>query len=305
MRIWIATLAILSVAGFVRADELNDSYAELKAAEAKKDPDAVMKLSADVSKLARAEEALPKPTEASAVDAWKQRQEYGKQVDLFSEYALSTTAIASTDAGKTVALVDQLIHQNPKSQYLGSCARAYIEALGKERPKQKLEGAKAILAASPNNEDALYALAAGYQSSNATAEQAGAYAMRLVNSLKSKAKPEGVSEADWERSKNSMLGQGYYIAGATACVRSTWTDCDRDLRAALPFLGKEYAVLGPAYFYLGLSNYQLGKLTGDRSKIMEGQKYSEQSAAIAGPMQTQAARNVAAIKQELAAPVRR
>src|SRR5579863_6116514 len=162
MRIWVASLAILSVAGFVRADELNDKYAELKAAEAKKDPDAVMKLSADVSKLARAEEALPKPTDAAAVDAWKQRQEYGKQVDLFSEYALSTTAIAAGDAAKAVALVDQLIHQNPKSQYLGSCAHVYIDALAKVRPKQELEGAKAILAASPSSEDALFALARGY-----------------------------------------------------------------------------------------------------------------------------------------------
>src|SRR5580698_727865 len=122
MRIWVAALAIFSVAGFVRADELNDSYADLKAAEAKKDPDEVMKTAAQVSKLARAEEALPKPTDAAEAETWKQRQEYAKQVDLFSEYALSSTAIASADAAQTVTLVDQLLHQNPKSQYLGSCA---------------------------------------------------------------------------------------------------------------------------------------------------------------------------------------
>jgi hypothetical protein len=304
MRIWIAALAILSVAGFVRADELNDSYADLKAAEAKKDPDEVMKSAAEVSKRARAEEALPKPSDAAEAETWKQRQEYAKQVDLFSEYALSTTAVASTDAAKTVELVDQLLHQNPKSQYLGACADVYLNALAKERPKQKLDGAKSILAANPNNEDALFALAQGYMSTNATAEQAGTYATRLVNVLKSKAKPEGVAEADWEKKKTALIGQGYYIAGATACVRSVWTDCDKQLRAAIPYVGKEYSVLGPAYFYLGLSNYQLGKLTGDRSKIQEGEKFSEQSAAIAGPMQTQAARNVAVMKQELAAPRR-
>ncbi len=78
MRIWIAVLAILSVAGFVRADELNDSYADLKAAEARKDPDAVMKSAAEVSKRARAEEALPKPSDAAEAETWKQRQEYGE-----------------------------------------------------------------------------------------------------------------------------------------------------------------------------------------------------------------------------------
>jgi hypothetical protein len=62
-------------------------------------------------------------------------------------------------------------------------------------------------------------------------------------------------------------------------------------------------ISGTVYFYLGLANYQLGKLTGDRPRIQEGQKFSEQSAAIAGPMQTQAQRNAALIKQELGAPV--
>lgn len=302
MRMSIAAFLLLSVAGFVRADELNDSYAALKAAEGKKDPDEVLKAATEASKLARAEEALPKPSDATAAETWKQRQEYAKEVDLFSEYALSTAAIASTDSAKTVALVDQLLHQNPKSQYLNSCVETYLNALTKERPKQKLDGAKAILNAIPNNEDALFVLASGYQSSN-TAE-AGTYALRMVNVLKSKAKPEGVAEADWEKRKTYLLGEGYYIAGAAACVRSVWTDCDKDLRAAIPYVGKEYTVLGPIYFYLGLSNYQLGKLTGDRSKIQEGEKFSEQSAAIAGPMQSQAARNVAAMKQELAAPRR-
>jgi hypothetical protein len=303
MRIWIASLAFLSVAGLIRADELNDSYAQLKDAEAKKDPDAVKKLAAEVSKLARAEEALPKPSDADALEAWKQRQEYAKQVDTFAEYALSTTALASTDPVKTVELVNQMLEQNSKSQYLSSCAPAYLTALGKQGVKQQIEGATKIANALPNSEDALYILASGYLSSSP--DQAGRYATRLLTVMKSKAKPEGVSEADWDKRKTLMLGQGYYIAGATACTKSIWTDCDKDLRAALPYLGKEYTYLGPTYFYLGLSNYQLGKITGDRTKIQEGEKFSEQSAGIAGPMQQQAARNVAAMKQELAAPVRR
>src|SRR5215469_1391188 len=198
---------------------------------------------------------------------------------------------------KTVELVDTLLEINPKSMYLNECASFYIAALGKEGSKKQLEGAQKIVGAVPNNEDALYTLAAVGQ--NPT------YAGRLVNVLKTKAKPEGMADADWNRKKDMMLGQGYYVMGSQACGKSTWTDCDRNLRAALPYVGKEPSVAGPTYFFLGLANYNLSKLTNDRVKLQEAEKFSEQSAAIAGPMQQQAMRNVAAMKQELAAPVRR
>ena len=58
-------------------------------------------------------------------------------------------------------------------------------------------------------------------------------------------------------------------------------------------------MLGTTYFYLGLANYQLGKLTQDRTKVQAGLKYSQQAAAIPGPMQGQASTNVAAMSKEL------
>jgi hypothetical protein len=229
------------------------------------------------------------------VDQWKKRVEFAKEVQTFSEYALSTTALTAPPA-KTVDLVDALIAINPKSTYLNECAYSYLEALQKEG-KKPAEGAQKILAASPNNEDALYTLATNPM--NAT------YAAKLVSVMRSKAKPEGLAEADWDRKKALYLGQGYYVAGATACGKSTWTDCDKNLRAALPYVGKEPAVAGPTYFYLGLANYNLAKLTNDRAKLQEAERFSEQSAAIAGPMQQQAARNVQAMKQDLAGGARR
>ena len=77
-------------------------------------------------------------------------------------------------------------------------------------------------------------------------------------------------------------------------------DCDRDLRAALPLISGQET--GSAYFYLGLANYQLGKLTQDRTKIQQGIKYSEQAAGMPGPMQAQAGKNAQAMKGELAGP---
>jgi hypothetical protein len=297
MKFWIASLAMLALAGLAQANQLDDDYAALKEAQTAKDADTVRKLAPEASKLARAEAALPQPTDAAAVADWKQRTEFAKQVDVFAEYALASTAVALNDPAKTIDLVDALLAQSPKSQYLAMCASSYLSALGKQGGAAKqMAGAQKILNGSPNDEDALYALATGQMS--------GPYATRLVTVMKSKGKPEGVTQEDWDRKKNLLLGQGYYIAGAAACSKSTWTDCDRDLRAALPYVGKEPGTAGPVYFYLGLADYNIGKLTGDRTKIQEGERFSEQSAAIAGPMQQQALRNVNVMKQELAAPRR-
>lgn len=301
MRIRFALIGALALGGIMWAEDVDDSYSALKEAVEKKDVDQVLKLAPETAKLGAALAAKPQPNDSSAVDNWKARVEFGKEVGGYAEYALSAMAPAAEPA-KGVQLVDALIDINPKSQYLGNTVQVYLADLGKTGGAAKqLAGAEKVLKGQPANEDALYALASGYMSSRPA--QAQGYATRLTTTMRSKAKPEGVSAEDWERKKSLYLGQGYYIAGAAAAQSQSWKDCDTNLRAAIPFLGGNQGSAGAVYFYLGLANYQLGKLTGDRTKMQEGQKFSEQSAAIAGPMQAQAQRNAALIKQELGAPV--
>jgi tetratricopeptide (TPR) repeat protein len=302
MKILIASVAILSFTGLAWADELDDAYQALKEAQTNKKADDVKKWAVETSKLARAEAARQKPAEMSNAD-WKARTDYAKQVDTFAEYALSVTAMQSgLEAEKTVELMDALLDLNPKSQYLAQSSAAYLAAAAKLGPAKQIDAANKLLKANPNSEDALFTLAEGTM--NKSPDQAFAYANRLVAAVRNKAKPEGFTEADWERKKSLMLGHGYYIAGVTSCVKQGWADCDRNLRAAVPLVGKDPTMGGVTYFYLGLSNYQLGKMIGDRTKIQEGQKFSEQSAAMPGAMQQQASRNAAAMKQELGTPRR-
>jgi len=286
-------MALASV-GPVAAQELSDVYTSLQGAVNKKDVDAVAKLSGDASKMAKASINSPQPSDAAELDAWKKRVEYSNEVNKFASYALSATAMNAGDPAKTVALVDQLIAQDPKSEYLDTCAGAYLAALQKTGGKQSA-GATKILAGRPDNIDALYTLAA---TGNL------AYANRLVAAGR-KPKPEGVAEAEWEREKTMAVGRGLYFAGVANVGAKNWVDCDKDLKEALPYLAKEPALTGNAYFYLGLANYTLGKLVNDRAKMTQGEKYTEQSAAIAGPMQSRAAQNVTAMKTEMAGPAKR
>jgi len=253
------------------ADELEDQYAALKAAVEKKEAETVRKLSADVAKMARATLAAPQTGEEG-----KQKADFAKDVLTYTEYALAATATApGMDSGKVVELIDQLEAENSKSKYLDTSAiGAYVKAL---------DGlARNLSAKSP--------------------DRALAYANKL---LALKTKPEPVPEADWERIKAAAAGSGYYLAGLINGQKQVWVDCNRDLSAALPFIEKDQAELGVAYFQLGLCDYQLGRLTQDRSKIIAGQKYSEMSAAIPGPYRSQAATNAAAMKAELAGPTKR
>jgi hypothetical protein len=291
------------LAASASATELDDTYQKLKDAQAAKDPDAVKKWAVETAKQAKAEATGPKLDGFSEED-WPKRVDYAKGVGTLSEYALATTAAQPGLApAKVVELTEALLAVNPKSTYLGLASNAYLQALGKSGGVDKqIEGANKIVAGNPNEEYALMTLADNLISKN-RADQAYTHATKLISVMKSKAKPEGYSDEDWNRVKSTMLSRGYYDAGVAGCVRQIWKDCDTNLRAALPMISGQTAMTGPAYFYLGVANYQLSKITTDRTKLQEALKFEQQSAAIAGPMQGQASQYVAVMQNELKAPV--
>jgi tetratricopeptide (TPR) repeat protein len=274
----IAVIAMLALVGLVRADELEDSYTKLKSTVEKKDADAVKADAAATFKLAQALVNAPQPSDAAEVDNWKQRVEYGKEVVAYSEYALAYIA-AQAEGPKAIELVEALVAQNPKSKYIDSCTQAYLVALGKSGGAAKqMDGMTKIAAGRPDDEVALAALAEGLMSKSP--DRALGYANRLI------------------KIKGAGLATGYFVAGVVNGAKNAWIDCDRDLKAGLPMVHDNYK-LGIIYFYLGLANYSLGKQTMDRPRMQTGLKYSQQSAAIAGPMKDQAYHNVLAIQNEL------
>jgi hypothetical protein len=299
-----AVIGMLALSGMVwAAPELNESYTSLKDAVEKKDIPKVKTLAAQTSKEARELEKEAQPAEASGMEAWKGRQQFAKDADTYSEYALAISAIQATDPAVTIDLVDTLIAQDPKSEQIDGAAPYYLAALGKQGTPKMIAGANKIVAGRPDNEDALYAIASNSLSSNPGAALTAAN--KLVAAVGRNKKPEGTSDADWDKKKNAMLGAGYTFAGVVHGSQNRYADADRSLKAALPLIGGQPAMLSYAYYYLGLSNYQLGKLTADKSKMTAGIQYADKAAAMAGPMQTLAARDSATMKRDMATPVRR
>jgi tetratricopeptide (TPR) repeat protein len=281
-------------------DDLDVSYNNLKAAEGKKDPDPIKKWALQTSQIARKTISAAKPGNEDD----KNRADYARQVDTYCEYSLYATALQSTDVNKTLELVEALEQLNPRSQYLPKVYGNYLSALRQSGQVDKAGSTAEKLADNGlANEDVLL-IAADYnlQKKNQP-DKVILYSTKLLdllnsNALKSKAKPEGVSDADWEKKQQTLSGLAYWMAGITYSGQGKYAEADKSLRDALPNL-KDEQVRAIALFHLGLADYQLGKAGKNRAQIQDALKYSEQSAAIASPLQAQAQKNVRAIRGEL------
>jgi hypothetical protein len=278
-------------AGIIPAADLKESYTSLQDAFGKKDVAGIKTQAAETAKGAKEVMAEPQPSDAAQVEAWKGRQTFAKEATEYAEYSLAATAAENPAAA--VELTEALIAQNPKSKQLDTAAPYYLAALNKQGVAKANSGAQKILAGDPDQVDALAQLA------NTNPQ----YANKLVQVARTKPKPEGMSDADWERRKNQMIQSGTYSAAIAPCARNSWNECDKAMRAAEPVL-KGTQMAGTVYFYLGVANFQMGTLTADKSKEKIGLDFTKQAAGIAGPMQGQAANNVAAMAKTLATPGR-
>jgi hypothetical protein len=291
-------IAIFLLAGpVVVADELDDTYQNLQNAVAKKDAPQVKKLAVPLFELARKVVAAPEPTSAIEKEDWPNRVKYAQEAEGYAEYALYATAV-QTEPATLVDLMGTLETLSPKSKYLDQGYEAYLAALhqvGKDDTIPAL--AEKAIVNFPNNPDLLYVLANSAQEKKQV-DRAISFANRLVAAANSRQKPEAESAADWERQKSVWLGRGYWISGVLNGGKNLYALSNKSLRAALPYIKGEPALLAPALFYLGVDNYQLGKMTNNKKQVLEGATFSDQCAAIDGPYQHQAWLNAQNIKGE-------
>lgn len=277
------------------ADNVDVAYNNLKAAEAKNDPDSVAKWSAETSRLARKVEQSTQPTDDDA----KARIDYTKQMDTYSEYSIYATVLKTTDPAKVIELVESLEQRSPKSEYLSKSYGMYLNALRKNGQNDKA-GAAAEKEADrdPNNEDVLL-IAADYNMQRQNQDKALAYATKLSEVMQAKTKPAELSDVDWEKKKETLLGAGYWIQGVVYSGQKNYAQADKTLREALPLIKGDSQMLGVGLFHLGVANYELGKSTKKRALLRDALKFSQQSAAIKSPLQGQAQANVKAISRQV------
>lgn len=299
MRIPVLGLAVILFAGALTgaADDLTTSYNSLKEAVAAKDAALVKKLAQETHALARQVITAPDPEDAEQKEMLAKRKTFAAEVDSYVEYSLFATAVQSEPA--TLAdLMKDLETLNPKSKYLAGAYGCYFAALLKEREGARIvEIAGKAIVHFPNCPDLLMVLADHALTQKQTA-RAGSYAERTITAFTKQAKPETVSAADWDRMKSLALGRAYWIAGLAHGEKNEHFQCNKDFKAALPYFKDNPQMLAPALFYLGVSNYYLGRSAMNHAQILEGSRYSEQCSKIPGPYQRQAWTNAHLMKTE-------
>jgi len=299
MRILHLAVAFLLFAGSrsAAADDLENAYQNLKQAETQKDAAQVKRLAVEVYALASRVINSPAPESNDEKEAWSNRVTYAKGIALQTEYALYVTAIRSP-APMLVDLIVTLEQLNPKSRYLNAAYGPYMMALDQTGASSKILGiAEKALVHFPENEDLLLVVAdAAF--THKQVDRALSYSTRLVTVLNKQPKPEGVSTADWERKRKAALGRGYWISGVIHGERNAYANADKELRAALPLIAGNDAMRGAALFYLGVANYQLGRMTLDKARVLEAARFSEEAASIEGPYSQQAWHNALVSKTE-------
>ena len=306
MKLRILACAAVLIAGAYSAAaqeiilDVESGYSMLQEAVAKKDIEQVKKLAAATSAMARKIEEEPAPTAADEKEAYASRIKRASEIQLYTEYALFATATEAEPAA-AIDLLTTLEQQNPKSTYLeyGGYARYFALLRQTNQAAKIVPLAEKALASLPESTDLLATLAdaamAGKQG-----DRAIGYANRLVSAAAKSKKPDSLPQADFDRQKGAALGRGYWIAGVLYGERNQAFETDRNLRAALPYIRGNDAMMAPALFYLGVANYTLGRQTLNKARVLEAAKFSEQAAAIKSAYAQQAWRNAQGMKDEAA-----
>ncbi len=270
------------------------AHQTLKAAEANKDPDAIKKWSARTSELALKIVNSPEPKEKDAVEEWKRRVDYAKQVNTYTEYSLYAAVLQTTDPQKRIMLSEALQQRNPNSQYMPQVNPLLFLAYRQAGQNDKaVELAEKVVAKETSDEDMLLVLADSYLQKKKEPEKVHAYSEKIVELMNSKPKPEGVSEADWNNRKSLFLGLAHYMSGKLYFEQNNMAQSDKELREALPLVAGNTPVKAEALFYLGVANYKL-------EKIQDAVNYFKACSAVKSPFQAESNKNIARIRQQYA-----
>ena len=148
------------------------------------------------------------------------------------------------------------------------------------------------------SEDMLLVMADHYIQQKKNPEKVILYSQKVIEIMNGGQKPEGVTDADWAKKKAVTTGLAYWMAGTTLSGQNKFAEADKMLRSALPLVKDNEQLYGTALFHLGL--VELPACSGQQEQGADRRRdqFLKQAAAVKGPLQAQAAKNVKVMQQE-------
>ncbi len=305
--LWLKTKALDKVISGARdilaaePDNAPAAYNALQACEEKNDAACIVEWADATIAAAKKKIESKEPEDETEAETWKAEVDFARQVITRAEYSFYAGALRSGDPQAILTLAQGLEKANPKSQYMAQTAgRGFIALIQMKDMKRALEYAENAAAQGFANEDMLVFAADTHLSSTKNFDKAAEYATALIQMLPSRAAPEGMDPAAWEKKKKDTLARGYWIAGIALGAREKWPECEKLLEEGLSAIQASSAandLLPGAYFYLGLANYNLaGKgPKRDKARLAAAQKHWSACAAMKSPFQARAQQNLVSL----------
>lgn len=279
----------------IEPDNMEAAKIALRAAEAKKEADPIIKWADRLWVIAGHAQQASEPKQASEA---KQNQDY-------AEFCLYTAATQSPDLHAQLALLQVLEQHNPSTRFVHSFPAEYFRVYRQLGDQEKaVEMAERGLKTEPGDIDMLLALAEFHFHKDGPKERQAAlgFATQLISVTEKKQRPASVDEEEWTRKKAQSLGMAYYISGMAASLNGGFRQADQMLRLALPYIKDNDSQLAALLYHLGMANYRLAEAGSDRSRPVDALRFMRRCAAMRSPYQEQAMKNVEGIRSEYNLP---
>jgi tetratricopeptide (TPR) repeat protein len=209
------------------------------------------------------------------------------------DYLAYSGVAGIADTSRKREAIEQFLKSHKGSPYQTTVEDLYLQSWRESGDSQgTLAAAQRILQQDDSNLTALAIVADSYLQSEKEPQKLMAYARKILAVVEKQPKQEGLTAAEWSRKRAPLIGHAYWMIGTVCMQQDKYSDADKSIRAALPFLKGDSTLLSTALFYLGWANYQLGNLP-------DALRFNTQCAQVKGPYQAQAAKSVHAISAQL------
>ena len=268
----------------------------LQAAEGLKDDALIKQWSARLQQVSQMLTSSHQPGPSDDVETWKKRVGIARSLmgSGSEEYALYRKAFDAVNPREKIELLDELKRRYPESQYNKEALLMHFLAYRQiGDTKKAFQAGEKILETDQTHEDVLLLVTETLYRQGADSKRVLAYSNKLIELMRSKPKPAGVSDVTWLHQKNTLTGVAYSMIGGVHLNQEQYGLADKAFRQSLPFLQgpaveqQRAAVLSS----LGWANYKL-------KNYNEANNFYTLCLAINGPYQEVAVKNLRVIKSE-------
>jgi len=244
-------------------DNFSNGVNMVRAANEKGDTDALFAEGEKAAAIMQRFKVQPPPAGTSP-EEWKVQQQQKldsiKDNQAYIEQSLTSAAFQQKDPAKKAALLVRFATMFPDSptatQALGAAAFSYQQT--QNRPKM-LEAANAALAKDPNDLGMLLLLADDYSEKGEQLDKAEAYAKKAAELCDTAKKPDGVSDADWQKQITLQKGLALSALGQIDLQKKLNPAAVDSLTKAAPLLKSNAAMYARNQYRLGFAYVNLKK----------------------------------------------